>query len=63
MKPRTPIVTRRAVTSSWRATVGCVTQGRRIICQLTKLVEYWIRPVYITRHVVYVDFLISLNTL
>ena len=47
MKPRTPTVTERAVTSSWRATVGCVTQGRRNICQLTKLGEYWIRPVYI----------------
>ena len=47
MKPQTLTATRRAVTSSWRATVGCVTQGRRTICQLTKLGEYWIRPIYI----------------
>ena len=48
MKPQTPIATGRAVTSSWRATVGCVTQGRRTLCQLTKLGGYWIRPIYIS---------------
>ena len=47
MKPQTPTMTGRAVTSSWRATVGCVTQGRRIICRLIKLGEYWIRLVYL----------------
>ena len=47
MKPQTPTTTGRAVTSSWRETVGCVTQERRTICQLTKFEGYWIRPVYI----------------
>ena len=48
MKPQTPTVTGRAVTSSWRAMVGCVTQGRQTLCQLKKLGGYWIRPVYIS---------------
>ena len=47
MKPQTPTVTGRAVTSSWRATVGCVTQGRQTICWLIKLGEYWICLVYL----------------
>ena len=36
MKPLIPIATGRAVISSWRVTVGCVTQGRRTSCQLIK---------------------------
>ena len=47
MKPQTPTVTGRAITSSGRVTVGCVTQGRRTICWLIKLGEYWIRLVYL----------------
>ena len=46
MKPLTPIATRRAVTSSWKVTAGCVTQGRRTSCQLIKLGEFWTRLVY-----------------
>ena len=61
MKPQTPTATGRAVTSSWRATVGCVTQGRRTICQLTKLGEYWIRLVYISVTLCMCSF-ISFNT-
>ena len=55
MKPQTPTATGRAVTSSWRETVGYVTKERRTICQLTKFEGYWIRPVYIyIRRVAYV---------
>ena len=46
-RPRTLIGTGRAVISSWRVTVGCVIQGRWIICKLTRLREYYICPVYI----------------
>ena len=46
MKPLTPTVTGRAVTSSWKVTAGCVTQGRRTSCQLIKLGEFWTRLVY-----------------
>ena len=47
MKPQTPTATGRAVTSSYRVTVGCVTQGRQTVCRLIKLGEYWIRLVYL----------------
>ena len=46
MKPLTPTVTGRAVTSSWKVTAGCVTQGRRTLCRLTKHGEFWTRLVY-----------------
>ena len=47
MKPLIPTVTGRAITSSGRVTVGCVIQGRRTLCRLIKLGEYWICLVYL----------------
>ena len=46
MKPLTPTMTGRAVTSSWKVTARCVIRGRRTSCQLIKLREFWIRLVY-----------------
>ena len=62
MKPLTPIATRRAVTSSWKVTAGCVTQERQTLCQLIKLGEFWTRLVYLYPSCCECDF-IFFNTL